>query len=416
MNSTHRATVLGNFGAGEGSPKPGSQETSTATRTGRDGRWLADPGLGVYVHIPFCRHRCHYCDFNTYAKSEHLFAAYVEALIAEIERSPGSSRPATSVFFGGGTPTLLTPLQLSRILGAVRSRIGIEPDAEITIEGNPEGLDEKFFEQLLHAGFNRFSIGVQSLAPHVLAALERTHSAETALRAALAARKAGVTDLNLDLIYGSPWETERDWRDSVVGVIEAGPDHVSAYALTVESRTPLGAAVAQGRVPDVDPDIQADRHHAAEDLLGRSGYRRYEVSNWARPGHASRHNLLYWSAGNYWGFGAGAHGHEDGWRYWRIRRPADFIATVRAGGDTVLDSEIVAGDARAAEALMLGLRLTDGINLIDWSARFGGRALDRRMSVITELTDLGLLSLEQEYLRVRPQHTLMLGEVIARLL
>ncbi len=407
------ATTVENFGAGGGSPKSDPQKT---TPTSRDGRWLADPGLGVYVHIPFCRHRCHYCDFNTYAKSDHLFAAYVDALLADIRRTAHRGRAATSVFFGGGTPTLLRPRQLQHILAAIRDGIGVDRDAEITIEGNPEGLDERAFEELLGAGFNRFSIGVQSLASHVLAALERTHSAETALRAAGAARRAGVTNLNLDLIYGSPWETERDWRDSVLGVIEAGPDHVSAYALTVESRTPLGAAVAQGRVPDVDPDIQADRHHVAEDLLGTAGYSRYEVSNWARPGHASRHNLLYWSAGNYWGFGAGAHGHDEGWRYWRIRRPAEFIATVRAGGDTVLDSEIVAGDARAAEALMLGLRLTQGINLTDWSMRFGPRAFDRRKSVIAELVDLGLLSFEEEYLRVTPQHTLMLGEVIARLL
>ncbi len=390
--------------------------STTESTWGKDGRWLADPGLGIYVHIPFCRHRCHYCDFNTYAKKDHLFEVYVDALIADIERSTNTRRPATSVFFGGGTPTLLSPQQLARILDALRAAIGIETGAEISLEANPEGLDERVFEQLLVAGFNRFSIGVQSLAPHVLERLGRTHSAEVALAAARAARSAGVRDLNLDLIYGSVWETERDWRDTLERAVEVAPDHVSAYALTVEAATPLGAAVAQHRLPDVDPDIQAERHALTDQLLGDVGYQRYEVSNWARSGHASRHNLLYWSAGDYWGFGAGAHGHFDGLRYWRVRRPEDFIAAVRSGSDTISGSEVVEGDRRAAEALMLGLRLTSGIDLGVWANRFGTNALDRRRRTLSELAELGLICLEQEYLRVVPQHTLLLGEVLARLL
>ncbi|MFN2525690.1 MAG: radical SAM family heme chaperone HemW [Actinomycetota bacterium] len=384
--------------------------------SGRDGRWLADPGFGVYVHIPFCRHRCHYCDFNTYTKQDALFDSYVDALIADMKRSAASLPRATSVFFGGGTPTLLAPRQLIGILDTVRRHIGIEPGAEVTVEANPEGLSEETFEELLEGGFNRFSIGVQSLAPAVLAGLGRAHAAETALAAAAAARRAGVVDLNLDLIYGSVWETESDWAATLAGVLEAEPDHLSAYALTVETATPLGAAVAQGRVHDVDPDVQADRHEVADEALSGAGFVRYEVSNWARPGHSSRHNLLYWSAGNYAGFGAGAHGHSGGLRYWRIRRPADFIGAVRSGADTVAGSELIEGDRRAAEALVLGLRLTDGVDLSGWTERFGQEPLARRWGSIQELLKLGLVCLEKDYLRVVPKRTMVLSEILARLL
>jgi oxygen-independent coproporphyrinogen-3 oxidase len=380
------------------------------------GRWTPDPGFGVYVHIPFCTHRCHYCDFNTYEGQDDLHGAYVDALITDIEAWTGVRRVATSVFFGGGTPTLLAPEQLGRILRAVEGTCGIAPGAEATVEANPETVDERAFEGLLAAGFNRVSIGVQSLVPKVLVGLGRTHSPERALDAIAAARRAGVADVSADLIYGSPWESADDWVTSLTGVIEAGPDHVSAYALTIEDATPLATLVATGRVPDVDPDLQAARHAVAGDLLGAAGFERYEVSNWAQPGRASAHNVLYWCGGDYLGFGAGAHGHLDGERFWSVRLPRDFIAAASDGRPTRAGGEVIADDARAGEAVMLGLRLTSGIDTVSFDRRFGSTALQPRAGEIDALCRAGLLERSGEMLRMTERGTMLASEIAARLL
>ena len=389
---------------------------STILDPARSGAWLADPGFGVYVHIPFCLHRCHYCDFNTYEGQDSLHDAYVDALVADIERWAGETRPATSVFFGGGTPTLLEPAALSRILAAVRDRIGIAAGAEITVEAHPETVDEAYFEALLAAGFGRVSIGVQSLVPRVLTGLGRTHSPKRALDAIAAARAAGVEDVNADLIYGSPWERPEDWVTSLEGVIEAAPDHVSAYALTVEEGTPLATLVATGRVRDVDPDVQADRHGVADELLSLAGYERYEVSNWARPGRASRHNVLYWSAGDYLGFGAGAHAHVSGYRWWSTRLPRDFITAVGAGSSTVAGEERLDRDQRAGEALMLGLRLVSGIETTELEMRFGSEAFEVRGPIIESLQSQGLIERAGSRIRLSAAGTLLGNDILCRLL
>jgi oxygen-independent coproporphyrinogen-3 oxidase len=378
----------------------------------RTGEWLADPGFGVYVHIPFCAHRCHYCDFNTYEGLDALHAPYVDALIADIDRTQPSRR-ATSVFFGGGTPTLLQPDALGRVLDAIGSRIGIEPGAEITVEANPETVDQSYFERLLAQGFERVSIGVQSLVPRVLEGLGRQHPVETALAALAAARRAGVPDLNADLIYGSPWESDADWRASLEGIVAAGPDHISAYALTVEESTPLATLVATGRVPDVDPDVQAARHETADEVLGAAGYRRYEISNWCKPERASRHNVLYWSGGDYLGFGAGAHGHLGGRRYWATRLPRDFIAAATRGGQTEAGHELV--DDRGGEALMLGLRLTSGVAVEPFAERYPG-TLESRAEAIAGLERRGLLERSDAHLRLTERATMVANDVIATLL
>lgn len=382
----------------------------------RTGAWLPDPGFGVYVHIPFCRHRCHYCDFNTYEGKDELHDAYVDALVADVERWAGEARPATSVFFGGGTPTLLAPAHLGRILDAIRARMGITDDAEVTAEANPETVDRDVFERLLDEGFNRVSIGVQSLVPRVLVGLGRTHSPERALDAIAAARAAGFDDVNADLIYGSPWERPDDWERSLAGVIAAEPDHVSAYALTVEEGTPLATLVATGRVPDVDPDVQADRHAVATAMLGAAGYERYEVSNWAQPGRASRHNVLYWSAGDYLGFGAGAHAHVGGRRWWSCRLPRDYIEAVASGASTEAGHERLGDDERAGEALMLGLRLAAGVDLDAFAARFSCAALARRGDEIDRLVARGLLEQAGGRLRLAESATLVANEALCRLL
>jgi oxygen-independent coproporphyrinogen-3 oxidase len=382
----------------------------------RSGRWVADPGFGVYIHVPFCKHRCHYCDFNTYEDQEGLHSAYVDALVAEILRWPGESRPATSVFFGGGTPTLLAPEQLSRLLEAVRVRVRLAPDAEVTVEANPETVDVASLSALRETGFNRISIGVQSLVPKVLAGLGRTHPPEVALAAIDAARTAGFDDINADLIYGSPWESDGDWDASLSGVLAGGVDHVSAYALTVEEGTPLATLVRTGRLPDVDPDVQAERHAVAEGALSAAGFERYEVSNWARPGRASRHNVLYWCAGDYLGFGAGAHAHLDGERWWTTRLPRDFIDAVVQDRSTLDGSECLEGDARAGEALMLGLRLRSGIVMDDFAHRFGAAAVRSRAHIFEELGSNGLLERVADRLRLTERGTLLANDALCRLL
>jgi oxygen-independent coproporphyrinogen-3 oxidase len=246
--------------------------------------------------------------------------------------------------------------------------------------------------------------------------LGRTHSPERALDAIAAARRAGLVDINADLIYGSPWESTGDWIRSLEGVIEAAPDHVSAYALTVEEATPLATLVATGRVPDVDPDIQAERHGIASDLLGAAGYERYEVSNWARPGRASAHNVLYWCAGDYLGFGAGAHGHIDGERYWTTRLPRDFIAAVSDGATTRAGDERLDADQRAGEALMLGLRLASGVDLEMYSGRFSRDSLDARAAAIAALTHSGLIEEIDGRLRMTERGTMLGSEIGAALL
>lgn len=394
--------------------RPGARPVTGAGP--RAGGWMEDPGFGVYVHIPFCIHRCHYCDFNTYEKQDALHGPYVEALIRDIERSPGDHPPATSVFFGGGTPTLLAPVQLARILTAIRTRFGLVQEAEITAEANPESIGADDFGRLLEAGFNRFSIGVQSLAPHVLEGLGRKHSVDVAVQAYGRARDAGVEDLNVDLIYGSPWETTEDWVRTIDRVVELEPDHVSAYALTIEEGTPLATLIETGRMPDVDPDVQAERHAIADERLEKTGYSRYEISNWAKPRKASRHNVLYWSAGDYLGFGAGAHGHLDGLRYWNVRLPRDFIDRVEEGVSTEDGHERLEGRARQGEALMLGLRLTRGIDLPSFKRRFGSEHLEDRADEIDDLISQGLLQRRFNTLRLTDEATMLANEVAHRLL
>ena len=382
----------------------------------RDGSWQADPGFGIYVHIPFCLHRCHYCDFNTYEGLDALQPPYVDAVVAEIERDGHRGRSVTSVFFGGGTPTLLAPQALGSILSAIDVRFGIAAGAEITAEANPETVDVSYLRELLAAGFNRLSIGIQSLAPGVLERLGRTHSPKRALQALRDARAAGFEDVNADLIYGSPWESAGDWSASLRGVIEVAPEHVSAYALTVEEGTPLHTLVAGGRIPDVDPDVQAERFEVARDMLGAAGYQRYEISNWARPGKASRHNVLYWSAGDYMGFGAGAHSHVAGQRWWSHRLPRDYIDAVARGESTAAGREELDADRRAGEALMLGLRLTSGVRRCSFSQRYGEEPLRARGGQLAALEGLGLLECDGDRVRLSQHGTMLGNEVAARLL
>jgi putative oxygen-independent coproporphyrinogen III oxidase len=392
--------------------------TLLRNRAEHAGAWTADPGFGVYAHIPFCLHRCHYCDFNTYAGQDELHGVYVDALVRHID-DVARSRPypmATSVFFGGGTPTVLPASSLGRVLGAVRAAIGMANDAEVTVEVNPETVDRRCFEELLGAGFNRVSIGVQSLVAPVLTGLGRTHSPQRALDAIADARHAGVDNINADLIYGSPWESTADWMATLDRIVEADVEHISAYALTIEEGTPLATLVATNRRPDVDSDVQADRHALAEDILGSAGFHRYEVSNWARPGRASRHNVLYWCAGDYLGFGAGAHGHLNGRRSWCVRLPREFIARAGSGRSVEAGHEVLSPAERTGEALMLGLRLTSGIETDEFERRFGPGALASRKQALASLRACGLIEYDHGRIRVAPAATLLGNEIASELL
>lgn len=308
--------------------------------------------------MPFCASRCGYCDFATWTDRDHLIGSYVDACVRDVarHRAEGDVPLATSVFFGGGTPSLLPAEQLVRILDAIPRATG----AEVTVECNPDSVDPAKLASYRDGGVNRLSFGVQSLRPHVLAALDRTHEPANVELAVGWARDAGFESFNLDLIYGTPGESDDDWVATLDGVLALDPPHISAYALTVEPGTPLGRQVADGVAPAPDDDDQASKHAVADDRLRRAGLDWYEVSNWARPGHECRHNLLYWSQGDYLPVGCAAHGHRNGRRWWTLRTPERYIAAVNAGSDPVAGDEILDEGARLEERFALALRTREG--------------------------------------------------------
>jgi oxygen-independent coproporphyrinogen-3 oxidase len=310
--------------------------------------------FGVYVHIPFCRRRCDYCAFATWTDRPHLIGAYLDAVRADVGRAvAGGMAPATSVFFGGGTPTLVP----GDGLAAVVRTIPLADGAEVTVECNPDDVTEELFGTYVDAGVTRVSIGVQSMVPGVLAALGRTHDAANVQRAVAAARSVGLPTFNVDVIYGAAGETLADWRTTLERTLELDPPHVSAYALTVEAGTPLAAD------PDRHPDddVQADEYELADELLTAAGLANYEVSNWARPGHECRHNQLYWAQHDYLGFGCAAHSHHRGRRWWNVRTPERYIEAVRDGRPTEAAGETLDAEARRMEGLQLALRTAGGV-------------------------------------------------------
>jgi len=318
--------------------------------------------LGIYVHVPFCLTRCGYCDFNTYTSGDR--GAYVEAALAEIDLAATRlRRPADTVFFGGGTPTLLAPDQIARLLGRMRDRLGLADDVEVTVEANPDTVDAASLAGLREAGATRLSFGVQSVRPHVLAALERVHGPQRALDAIAEARAAGFAVISADLIYGTPGEDADDWAASLQAVLGAGVDHVSAYGLSIEPGTRLGAQVRRGARPAPDPDTMADRYAAADALLSDAGLRWYELSNWARePGARCRHNIGYWRSGDWWGIGPGAHSHVDGTRWWNVRHPAAYAQALAEGRSPRSGAETLDAATRRFERVMLEVRLADGLD------------------------------------------------------
>lgn len=336
--------------------------------------------FGVYLHVPFCRVRCGYCDFNTYTSDELRGARqdqYADTLLHEITiargvlDAAGPVRPASTVFFGGGTPTLLPPGDLARMLEGVRASFGIEDEAEITVEANPDTVTDEVAAHLAGAGVTRFSIGMQSAVPHVLAALDRTHSPGSVDTAVASARRAGLA-VSVDLIYGAPGESLDDWRMSLEQAISLRPDHISAYALIIEDGTKLARQIRRGEVPAPDDDLQADMYELADAMLGAAGYDWYEVSNWSRGvEQRSRHNLSYWRGTDWWGFGPGAHSHVAGTRWWNVKHPAAYAQRLTAGQSPAAGRETPDAEALQLERVLLQSRIREGLAIgeLDADAR-----------------------------------------------
>jgi oxygen-independent coproporphyrinogen-3 oxidase len=392
--------------------------------------------MGLYIHVPFCQTKCPYCDFNTYQGIEGLMEPYLDALTTELARwGAALSRPrVNTIFFGGGTPSYLAQGAIGRILASAQGAFALSPGAEITVEANPGDLSEAACRTLLAQGVNRLSIGVQSLDDGLLQMLGRRHNAAQAVLACQEARRAGFANVNLDLMYGLPHQTMPQWRETLERLLALGPAHISAYCLTLEEGTPLHRWVAQGKLPEPDPDLAADMYHYAEDALEDAGYQHYEISNWCLPGFPAQHNLIYWRNLPYLGVGPGAHSRLGEFRFWEVDSPRDYIRRVRqwAGScplpwpgltEAVLGGILPVGGHEhisprlaAAETMFLGLRLMEGLDLPEASLQAGLDLADRYRREIGELREQGLLELAGSRLRLTKRAYLIANQVFTRFL
>lgn len=373
--------------------------------------------FGVYVHVPYCASRCGYCDFNTYTPGELGAGGAAAEWFAALERELGLAAKAlnaalpvvSTVFVGGGTPSLLGADGLARVLGAIGSRFPLAESFEATCEANPESTSPAFFDGIREAGYTRVSLGMQSAAAHVLAVLDRAHTPGRAPQAAAEARAAGFEHVNLDLIYGTPGETEPDLARSLAVVAQAPADHVSAYALTVHEGTAMGRAVSKGLLAAPDDDVLAERHAMVDAALAEAGYDWYEVSNWAKtPDARCRHNLGYWRGGDWWGAGPGAHSHVNGVRWWNVKHPARYAALTEAGEAPVEGFEALTAEERHTEDVMLRLRLREGVA----HAGLDGAELARARQLVAE----GLLRDHAGRIALAPSSRMLADGLAARLL
>ena len=327
--------------------------------------------LAFYIHIPYCVKRCGYCDFNTYTPAELQIQSsletishdYIDLVLKEIERAAAQSSATfvPSIFFGGGTPTLMAPADLARVIGSIQSHFTLTDDCEITIEANPDTVNPEMLSQLLQAGFNRISLGMQSAVPHVLEVLDRTHIPANVEKAVLAARAAGFKEVSVDLIYGTPGESMQDWEKSIDAALALPITHISAYALIVEEGTKLASRVKRGEIIIPDDDETADKYILADNRFRDAGMDWYELSNWSKPGSECKHNLYYWYGENWWGAGPGAHSHMDGRRWWNVKHPGTYKEKILSSGDPTQESENLSDAQREEERLLLNIRLPGGI-------------------------------------------------------
>ncbi len=391
--------------------------------------------LSLYLHIPFCTLKCSYCDFNSYAGLEGLVDAYIDALTDEI-RLWGEAvrgRPLATIFFGGGTPSLLTLPQLERIFSAIHTHFQVEAGAEVSLEANPGTVEAGYLRELLALGVNRLSLGVQSFHDDELVALDRIHSAEEARQAYRWARKAGFERISLDLIYGLPEQPLERWQATLAEAVALEPDHLSLYALTVEEGTKLAYDIDHGRVPAPDGDAQAEMYEWSGERLAAAGYAQYEISNWATPGQECQHNLTYWRNGEWLGLGAGGHSHFGGFRFADVYSPKQYVRhveeTAAAGLPPAEDTrsllkamrqvtylEEQTPDVAMADTAILALRLNEGLSPEEFRSRFGRELSEVYGDTIAELASAGLLDRHDGRLRLTARGRLLANEVFVRLL
>jgi len=328
--------------------------------------------LSFYIHIPYCTKRCGYCDFNTYTPGElkpgsdiaQVSDGYIDLLIQEgkaARSEVSTTEPIPTIFFGGGTPTLMAPEDLGRTLGSLESEFGFAPDIEITIEANPDTVSKEKLAKLREVGINRISFGMQSAAPHVLKVLDRTHNPENVVKATAWAREVGFENISVDLIYGTPSETLADWEATIEAALALPINHISAYALIVESGTKLASEVKRGEIIIPDDDQTADKYLIADEKFSKAGFDWYELSNWAKDGGECRHNIAYWEGANWWGLGPGAHSHIDGKRFWNVKHPNAYRERLAGGQSPIMESEVLSSEERESERVMLEIRMPKGI-------------------------------------------------------
>ena len=392
--------------------------------------------MGLYVHVPFCKTKCPYCDFNTYQGIENLIEPFLPAITSEITcwGDALAHPPVKSVFFGGGTPSYLPPGDIERILFAIQSSFQVDPAAEISIEANPGDLDEAACAGILNQGVNRLSIGVQSLDNDLLNLLGRRHQASEAVEAFQSARQAGFDNVNLDLMYGLPNQSMEQWQKTLSSLIELTPEHISLYALTIEEGTPMHRWAAEGKIPEPDSDLAADMYQHAREVLAEAGYHHYEISNWSLPDRACEHNLVYWENGPYLGVGPGAHSHLGDYRFWTVLSPrdyntktgtwadsgvqplADLVETALQGIPTLGGWEHLSLETTCSETMFLGLRLLDGLNLSEASAIAGTDLAKKFQTPIQECLNLGLLEQDGDCLKLTMQTYLIANQAFTRFL
>ena len=397
---------------------------------------VPNSGMGLYVHVPFCKTKCPYCDFNTYQGIENLIEPFLPAITSEITcwGDALAHPPVKSVFFGGGTPSYLPPGDIEKILVAIQSSFQVDPTAEISIEANPGDLDEAACAGILNQGVNRLSIGVQSLDNDLLNLLGRRHQASEAVEAFQSARQAGFDNVNLDLMYGLPNQSMEQWQKTLSSLIELTPEHISLYALTIEEGTPMHRWATEGKIPEPDSDLAADMYQHAREVLAEAGYHHYEISNWSLPDRACEHNLVYWENGPYLGVGPGAHSRLGDYRFWTVLSPrdyntkaatwadsgswplADLVETALQGIPTLGGWEHLSLETTCSETMFLGLRLLDGLNLSEASAIAGTDLAKKFQTPIQECLNLGLLEQDGDCLKLTMQTYLVANQAFTRFL
>ncbi len=384
---------------------------------------MDQPSLSLYLHIPFCRHRCAYCDFNTYTSLLDLREAYANALVAEmVQVAGGVQRPAHTIFFGGGTPSLMSPESLGRILDGVRANFVLSADAEVTMEANPGTVDLAYLTAVRQAGINRISFGVQSVIQSELVLLEREHDFATVVEAVSLARQAGLNNFNLDLIYGVPGQTLASWEQSVRTVLDLHPAHLSLYCLTIEPGTPMQRWLLNGRIQPPDPDLAADQYELACTILADYDYDHYEISNWAKPGFACEHNLTYWRNGEYLGLGAGAHGHAAGVRYQIVKQPRVYLRRLEDSAvpgyplsTAVAASHPVSRAEAISDTMMTQLRLLhEGLGLDAFQAQFGQSVAEVYNGTLDQMLDWELVAVQDGRLRLTQKGWFLSNQVFYR--